>query len=445
MLINKALDEIMRKNSVVVGFDLGNEYSQISYCRYDQSMPETISLVVGEEQYNIPTVLRCIKDSEGKAAWQAGRDAVKNSGEAQGILVDNLLKAARNNGSIKVGEEEFSPEFLLEIYIKKIMGILTGYVGTDDIAAISFTVIDINSDIMEMLKRIMGKVLRKTPSIFFLKREDCFFQYMIHQPEEMWIHDVLLYDFGNEGIQSFRLSVNRKTNPAACFIETKRHTNIKPFVFDNPDDNTAKEILYKRADSDFLEIVTDDCKDTMVTSVFLLGDYFSKEWCRDSLKYMCKGRRVFQGNNLFSKGACYGAREKIFASSLSTAYVYLSDDKLRANIGMTCDSGQSEIYYPILNAGTNWYDAKNTFDVMLIKNNVITFNISPVDGEKNRTARISLEGLKVRGNKTNRVELKFYMESPNALQIEITDKGFGNFFPSTGQVWKETIPIEMIT
>jgi hypothetical protein len=82
---------------------------------------------------------------------------------------------------------------------------------------------------------------------------------------------------------------------------------------------------------------------------------------------------------------------------------------------------------------------------MLIKNNVITFNISPVDGEKNRTARISLEGLKVRGNKTNRVELKFYMESPNALQIEITDKGFGNFFPSTGQVWKETIPIEMIT
>lgn len=48
MLIDKALDEITKKNKVVVGFDLGNDYSQISYCRQNQSMPDTISLVMGE-------------------------------------------------------------------------------------------------------------------------------------------------------------------------------------------------------------------------------------------------------------------------------------------------------------------------------------------------------------------------------------------------------------
>ncbi len=53
--------------------------------------------------------------------------------------------------------------------------------------------------------------------------------------------------------------------------------------------------------------------------------------------------------------------------------------------------------------------------------------------------------MKVRGNKTNRVELRFYMEDANAVQIEITDKGFGEFFPSTGQVWKECLPLEAIT
>ena len=112
---------------------------------------------------------------------------------------------------------------------------------------------------------------------------------------------------------------------------------------------------------------------------------------------------------------------------------------------MTCDKGQTEVYYPILDAGTNWYEAQSTFDVMLVKNNAITLNIAPVDGRKTRVARISLEGLKVRGNKTNRVGLRFYMEDANAVQIEITDKGFGEFFPSTGQVWKECLPLEAIT
>lgn len=61
-----------KKNKVVVGFDLGNDYSQISYCRQDQSMPDTVSLVMGEEQYNIPTLL-CKKERHGKrgmADWQ---------------------------------------------------------------------------------------------------------------------------------------------------------------------------------------------------------------------------------------------------------------------------------------------------------------------------------------------------------------------------------------
>ena len=60
-------------------------------------------------------------------------------------------------------------------------------------------------------------------------------------------------------------------------------------------------------------------------------------------------------------------------------------------------------------------------------------------------AKISLEGLKVRGNKTNRIGLRFYMEDSNAVQIEITDKGFGEFFASTGRVWKECLPLEALT
>ena len=79
---------------------------------------------------------------------------------------------------------------------------------------------------------------------------------------------------------------------------------------------------------------------------------------------------------------------------------------------------------------------------MLVKNNTITLVISPVDGGKVRIAQISLEGLTVRGNKTNRVGLLFFMEDAQIVQIEIRDKGFGEIFPSTGQVWRECLPLE---
>ncbi len=444
MLIDRALDEITKKNKVVVGFDLGDDYSQISYCRQNQSMPDTISLVMGEEQYNIPTLLCKRTGVEENVAWLIGKEALKAAKEGQGVLVENLVLLARDNASVKVNEEELTAEYLLEIFVKKALAMLSAYIVSEDIAAVAFTMKDMNTDVMKMLSNISKHAVYRKTEIYFLSHEDCFFQYMIHQPEEMWVHDVLLYDYRSDGIKSHRLSMNRKTDPVACFIDTAHHQQMKiPDLSDKSE--AAKSVFYRQLDAALLEIVRKNCDQRVITSVFLLGDSFSKDWCRESLKYMCRGRRVFHGNNLFSKGACYGARERIYPSTLSTSYVYLSENKLRANIGMTCDRGQNEIYYPILDAGTNWYEAQRVFDVLLVKNNIITLNIAPVDGRKTRIARISLEGLKVRGNKTNRIELRFYMEDANAVQIQITDKGFGEFFPSTGQVWRECLPLEAIT
>lgn len=438
------LADMLKRNKAVVGFDLGNDYSQISYCRAEQSMPETMSLVMGEEQYNIPTVLCRRHGADAAGAWSIGTEALKDVSDKKGILVEDLVLLAKNNVSVKMEEEDIAADALLAVFIKKTLAFLSIHVRTEDIEAVAFTMRDMNSQLMENVKKAAQQVGLKDKQLYFLSHEDCFFQYMIHQPEEMWIHDVLLYDYRSDGVKSYLLQMNRKTNPVACFIESELFPEMKPAdVSQKPE--AARNAFYRQLDAELLEIAREQCGKCNITSVFLLGDYFSREWCKESLRYLCRERRVFQGNNLFGKGACYGAREKVFASTLSTSYIYLSEDKLRANIGMSCDRGQEEIYFPILDAGTNWYDAKREFDVILTKNNAFTLNIAPVDGSKTRLAKISLEGLKVRGNKTNRVGLRFFMEDAQAVWIEITDKGFGEFFPSTGRIWKECLPLEVIS
>lgn len=443
MFIDRAFDEMNKKDKIVIGFELGNSFSQVSYCMPTQSMPDTFSFVVGEEQYNISTVLCRKKDVQGGFSWVVGKDAIHLSKSGQGTLVEDLVLLAKNSVSIRVGDEEFEAEYLLEIFVKKVLNQVLAYVGKDDIAVIAFTLKDMNTTLMEMLKRIVSRIRKQSVEVIFCNHEDCFFQYIIHQPQEMWIHDVILYDYRNDGIHSQILQMNRKTNPVACFVETENFPQMKMHDMHGMKEN-EKEAFYKQLDEALLEILKNQCEGRLISSIFLLGDNFANDWCKESLRYMCKGRRVFQGNNLFSKGACYAAREKNIPSTLSNSYIYLSNEKLRANIGMVCDKGREEIYLPILNAGTNWYEAKAEFDVMLVKNNIITLTIVPIDGGKKRIAKISLEGLKVRGNKTNRINLKFYMDDNKSVKIEIEDKGFGELFPSSGQVWKECLPIETL-
>lgn len=51
----------LSSEKVIVGYDLGNEFSQISFSRSETGEVETLSQVAGAENYNIPTVL-CKRD-----------------------------------------------------------------------------------------------------------------------------------------------------------------------------------------------------------------------------------------------------------------------------------------------------------------------------------------------------------------------------------------------
>ena len=85
----------------------------------------------------------------------------------------------------------------------------------------------------------------------------------------------------------------------------------------------------KRLDEIFLGIAEKKCGGKEVSCVYLIGDGYKDGWASRSLRYLCRGRRVFQGNNLYSKGACYGIREKIGLEE-KKEYVFLGLDKLKA-------------------------------------------------------------------------------------------------------------------
>ena len=68
-------------------------------------------------------------------------------------------------------------------------------------------------------------------------------------------------------------------------------------------------------------------ENTPFSAVYLVGREFEGEWMDKSFRFLCRKRRSFRGDNLYTMGACYAAMEENGATackdtSLYTRYCY---------------------------------------------------------------------------------------------------------------------------
>ena len=106
---------ILSSDKLIVGYDLGNEYSQISFAVSESEEPQTLSQVAGAQVYNIPTALY---KRRGTNQWLYGREALKaDSGE--GVLVENLFSMALGREPVVIDGESFDPVALLALFFRR--------------------------------------------------------------------------------------------------------------------------------------------------------------------------------------------------------------------------------------------------------------------------------------------------------------------------------------
>ncbi len=111
----------LNNDKLIVGYDLGNKYCQISYALSEGREPETLSQVAGAQNYNIPAVL-CKR--YGTNQWLYGREALRCADGQEGILVENLVSLAMDGETVMIDGESFDPVALLALFFKKSLGLL---------------------------------------------------------------------------------------------------------------------------------------------------------------------------------------------------------------------------------------------------------------------------------------------------------------------------------
>lgn len=437
MLINKTdIPDKLKNGKIVIGYELGAKTSQISYCYMDKDEPETLSVIAGTEQYNIPTVL-CKRKEVGQ--WFYGKDALKHAEQEEGILVENLLELARKGESVYVEESEYDPIALLTLFVKRSSALLSMISSWDNVSAIMFTCDNLDSRMIEILTQVATGLGLKNTKVVFQSNRESFYYYMLYQAQELWNHQVLLCDYRDNYLKILRMECNKRTTPIVVYIESKEY----PFFLmeELPQDEYVRKSAMAERDRKFLEIVTECCEGKIVSSVYLIGDGFKEEWMDASLKYLCKGRRVFGGNNLYSKGASLGMKEKLIESEKGKSYVFLGEDKLKANIGMGVLRRGVDSYFALLDAGQNWFDARKECEFLLETDSIFELRVTPLNGKDATVVEIMLDGLAERPERTTKIHMEIYLKDVSTVVLRMEDKGFGEFFPATGQSWIEEFKV----
>lgn len=406
----------------VIGYDISTEYAQISFWSTDDEAPTTVSLASGSEDYNIPACL--FKRSEVNQ-WYFGKEAINISEVEQGQLVKNLWEMALIGEEVKVVDAEFDPVALLALFIKRSLSLIKN-IKMEKIAGIMFTVPGLTKRAVEVLEQVVEVLDLSDVRVSFMGREESIYYYVIHQQRELWNHDVWVYDFSEKYIKGYRFYINRQATPCVAFV-------------DNYETDIMKDTPNK--DERFLEIVKEHMEMGITSLAFMIGPGFDEPWCKDSLREICRNKRAFKGNNLYSKGACYAMRTKMVDVYMDRSLIFLGKDKLKFNVGMQVKKAGEESYYAVLDGGENWYDSKKEFDVILDTGNSFDIRITPLDGKNARNVEVVLEGLTNREPKTSRIHMKFFMESENSLRLCATDMGFGNFSPTTYQLFSKQIKL----
>ena len=419
-----------------IGYDLNDVCVQMSYCSLKDLNPETFSTIAGEQNYNIPTVL-CKKNEVNQ--WFFGVEAEKVLAYDAGIKIEHLLEQSRKGEMIQIESEEYDPTALLALFMKRTLHLLDIVMSVENIEALMITVDNLDEATLLVLGKIAPELPVPIEKIYVQSYAESIYFYILNQPEELWKQRVMVFDYAYRGLSVYGMHINERTQPVVAFMDENYFLDFK-----SPEEmypNMSESDRDLRMDEKMLQTMKECIDRYVISSVYLIGDGFEGDYLKKTLKYLCMGRRVFQGKNLYTKGAAHSAMEKIVPGSYSSTHIFLGKDKLKSNFGVKVMSGAEETYVALVDAGVNWYEATAKYDFILAAEPVVPVIVTPLDGKDVRTVEIELLGLPIRPAKATRISLKISFKSEHHALIRIYDMGFGEMYPSSGKVWEQEIEI----
>lgn len=380
------------------------------------------------------------------AGIQLSQDGAQVTWYGEGLTEPQTLSLPkeRNDGMLEVPHDVWKGALngrkmgtdILGRYLLMLIGMIPGRPHPSDIR-LCITLPRLTQELGDHLCDALEKLGMERKHIYLQDWKTSFFYYVVNKRRELWSGDVAFIGCKQETMTGYILHIDRTVKPGLVTIQETASADVgekaRAGRSDADWDKERDRLLY--------ELLGKLFERRTVSASYLYGTFFDQSWAKRSFQYLTFRRHAFQGQNLFSKGACYSALAR---NSLITMpeLMFLGADCVRENIGMYLRVRGREQYYPLVQAGVNWYEAHSECEFIPDREKTVTVLSTPMEEGRQVGRVLRLDHFPDRDNRATRLRMTLYFTSVNECRIEVEDLGFGGFYPPSGRIWKRSIHFE---
>ena len=429
-----------------LGLDLGPEYTQLSFYNVDTHEPESVYHEEAKDTYMLPNILfysayhkraGTVQDGCFKfidlAGWCAGAKASAYRFEENGTVVDQIYQKTIDQEDIEVeGKQYKAGEILVKLMalqIKQFTDHLDGFV----IKRLTVTVADTSPRIIQAVRGLKSALRLRDDEFNIVSHLDSGLCYIFAQPEPLRNNSVGLFDFGRDGLNFYRIDLTRKYPLIVSVQHTdyRDHINMRKFGRN-----------YEDMDEAFVPVVREAMGEVFISSVFLTGVGFVESWMKQSAAVLCQGRRVFVGQNIYTKGACFRSLGGTYTEALGRYFID-TEETVKNNIGINLRDGKNT-FWPIVYGGNEWFNTRGRVELFPDESRRIQIVYQDILTEEEWYETIEIHGLPARPKKTTKLSIEVEYSASDKGAIVIRDLGFGSLYPTTNKIYRKEFDISAL-
>lgn len=394
----------MKENSARIGLQLSADGAQVTWQSGPVSEPRTLSLP-GERDDGMMDV--------PPEVWR------------------QILTAKRDERS---GEKEQTSLSPAAAYLSGLFSAIPSRSRNLGSFVVCVTLPQLTEGMADQVKRALMEIGIEERNVFLQDFRTSFYYYVVNKNSSR-NGDVAFLTMKNEEMKGYILHFDRLSpvhtavihEEASCDVSARARDGRSQQDWDQERDRLLYELLGRLFER------------RNVTVSYLYGTYFDAGWAKRSFQYLTFHRKAYQGQNLFSKGACYGAMARLGLIRMPDI-TFIGTDMVRISAGMNVRIRGKMAYYPLIREGVNWYEAHGMCEVI-------------PDGDRNVTILtcrkddpavlhvLRLDHAPDRPSRATRLRVAVWFSAPGKMEMEVTDLGFGSLFPASGMVWRRSIRV----
>ncbi|MBP3878903.1 MAG: hypothetical protein J6D46_01175 [Lachnospiraceae bacterium] len=409
---------------LLIGFEFGRETSEICYYDRKSEEPVCVTTKVGTNLFDFPSILAYVPS---KNEWHFGLEAEYFGKLPGGIMVSSVYDLAFRGGSIRIADREMEASELLRVFFLESLKLLGIRNIVQSISKIVVTTREISAPLVFAVRKAMSSIGLMAGHYSIQDHRESFYYYTYSQRPDLWTRSVMLFHFEKRYLSAFLLCEKKDTNPIEAGVQTLDSVRI-------PEGEEEKN----RA---LLDYAAYAMKGNAFSGVLMTGGSFDPDVYKPACDDLSRERnRIYFEDDLFVKGACYAAYEQAERHAFR-GRVFMSESRVRMNIGMDMIVGTNTVTVPLIRAGSSWFEASESCELILDDRDYLIFTLQEMGSAGRRNYRMDLPELPKRPNRTTRIRLTLACLSPEVCEIRAEDLGFGDFYPATHRIWKGSVSL----